>query len=41
MVAFMFDKLDIRAGMRVLEVGAGSGYAASFVPLRLGPRRDR
>jgi protein-L-isoaspartate(D-aspartate) O-methyltransferase len=29
MVAFMLDKLDIRAGMRVLEVGAGSGYAAS------------
>lgn len=29
MVAFMLDKLDLGPGMRVLEVGAGSGYAAA------------
>jgi protein-L-isoaspartate(D-aspartate) O-methyltransferase len=28
MVAFMLDKLELRPGLRVLEIGAGSGYAA-------------
>ena len=31
MVAFMLDKLEIRQGNKVLEVGAGCGYAAAIV----------
>jgi protein-L-isoaspartate(D-aspartate) O-methyltransferase len=29
MVAFVLDKLEIREGNRVLEIGAGCGYAAA------------
>lgn len=31
MVAFMLDELDIHEGQRILEVGAGCGYAAAVV----------
>jgi protein-L-isoaspartate(D-aspartate) O-methyltransferase len=37
MVAFMLDKLLIDAGMRLLEVGAGSGYAAAVAAALVGP----
>ena len=37
MVAFMLDKLDIRPGSRVLEVGAGCGYAAALIALLCSP----
>ncbi len=37
MVAFMLDKLDLGPGMRVLEVGAGSGYAAAIAALLCAP----
>jgi protein-L-isoaspartate(D-aspartate) O-methyltransferase len=37
MVAFMLDKLDLGPGMRVLEVGAGSGYAAAVAAALCGP----
>ncbi|MBN1649610.1 MAG: hypothetical protein JW874_16345 [Spirochaetales bacterium] len=31
MLAFMFDKLKINAGDRILEIGTGPGYAAAVV----------
>jgi protein-L-isoaspartate(D-aspartate) O-methyltransferase len=37
MVAFMLDKLDIRPASRVLEVGAGCGYAAALIALLCAP----
>jgi protein-L-isoaspartate(D-aspartate) O-methyltransferase len=37
MVAFMHDKLELGPGMRVLEVGAGSGYAAAIAALLCAP----
>jgi protein-L-isoaspartate(D-aspartate) O-methyltransferase len=37
MVAFMLDKLELRPGMRALEVGAGSGYAAAIAALLCSP----
>jgi protein-L-isoaspartate(D-aspartate) O-methyltransferase len=37
MVAFMLDKLELGPGMRVLEVGAGSGYAAAIAALLCAP----
>jgi protein-L-isoaspartate(D-aspartate) O-methyltransferase len=37
MVAFMLDKLELGPGMRVLEVGAGSGYAAAVAALLCAP----
>jgi protein-L-isoaspartate(D-aspartate) O-methyltransferase len=37
MVAFMLDKLELRPGLRALEVGAGSGYAASIIALLVSP----
>jgi protein-L-isoaspartate(D-aspartate) O-methyltransferase len=37
MVAFMLDKLDLGPGMRALEVGAGSGYAAAVAAALCAP----
>ncbi len=37
MVAFMLDKLSLRPGLRVLEIGAGSGYAAAIAALLCRP----
>lgn len=37
MVAFMLDKLSIRPGMKILEVGAGCGYAAALLALLCAP----
>jgi protein-L-isoaspartate(D-aspartate) O-methyltransferase len=37
LVAFMLDKLDIAPGMRLLEVGSGSGYAAAIASVLLRP----
>lgn len=31
MVAQMFDMLDLRPGLRVLEIGAGTGYCAALI----------
>jgi protein-L-isoaspartate(D-aspartate) O-methyltransferase len=35
-VAFMLEKLGIRKGMKVLEVGTGSGYNAAIISRLLG-----
>ncbi len=37
MVAFMLDELRLEPGMRVLEVGAGSGYAACVAAELVSP----
>jgi protein-L-isoaspartate(D-aspartate) O-methyltransferase len=37
MVAFMLDKLKLRPGTSVLEVGAGCGYAAAIMALLCSP----
>ena len=37
MVAFMLDKLELGPGLRVLEVGAGCGYAAAIAALLVAP----
>ena len=37
MVAFMLDKLELRPGLRVLEVGAGCGYAAVLIARLCSP----
>jgi len=37
MVAFMLDILDLGPGMRVLEVGAGSGWAAAIAARLVAP----
>jgi protein-L-isoaspartate(D-aspartate) O-methyltransferase len=37
MVAFMVDKLEIKSGHRVLEIGAGCGYAASVAAALCAP----
>jgi protein-L-isoaspartate(D-aspartate) O-methyltransferase len=37
MVAFMLDKLELRPGLGVLEVGAGCGYAAALLTLLCSP----
>lgn len=37
MVAFMLDKLELKCGLKVLEVGAGSGYAAAIIALLCSP----
>jgi protein-L-isoaspartate(D-aspartate) O-methyltransferase len=36
MVAIMCDLLDIRGGMKVLEIGAGSGYHAAIMAVLAG-----
>ncbi|CAG0952271.1 partial Protein-L-isoaspartate O-methyltransferase, partial [Methanosarcinales archaeon] len=36
MVAIMCDLLDIRDGMKVLEIGAGSGYHAAVMAVLAG-----
>ncbi len=37
MVAFMLDKLELKPGARVLEVGAGCGYAAALMAILCSP----
>jgi protein-L-isoaspartate(D-aspartate) O-methyltransferase len=37
MVAIMCDLLDIRPGMKILEVGGGSGYHAAVLAVLAGP----
>lgn len=37
-MALMLEQLDLREGMRVLEVGAGTGYNAALLSLLVGPR---
>ena len=37
-VAFMLDKLDVRPGMKVLEVGTGSGYNCALLAELVGPK---
>lgn len=37
MVAFMLDKLSLAPGLRVLEIGAGCGYAAAIAALLCRP----
>ena len=37
MVAIMCDLLDVRPGMRILEVGGGSGYHAAVLAVLAGP----
>jgi protein-L-isoaspartate(D-aspartate) O-methyltransferase len=37
MVAFMLDKLSIHPGMKLLEVGAGCGYAAALLAVLCAP----
>jgi SAM-dependent methyltransferase len=35
-VAVMLDRLDVRDGMRVLEIGTGTGYNAALMAHRIG-----
>ncbi len=37
MVAIMLEQLDVQPGMRVLEVGAGTGYNAALLAHLVGP----
>jgi protein-L-isoaspartate(D-aspartate) O-methyltransferase len=37
MVAFMCDILELKRGMRVLEIGTGCGYHAAVTSHRIGP----
>lgn len=37
MVAFMLDKLEIKEGNKILEIGAGCGYAAAIASILCGP----
>jgi len=37
MVAIMSDALDVRDGMRILEIGTGSGYQAAVLSMLVGP----
>ncbi|MBD3209926.1 protein-L-isoaspartate(D-aspartate) O-methyltransferase [Candidatus Micrarchaeota archaeon] len=36
-VAFMLDRLEVEPGMKVLEVGTGSGYNAALLSYLVGP----
>lgn len=38
MVAIMSDLLDVRPGMKILEVGGGSGYHAAVLAALTGPQ---
>ncbi|MEU1089995.1 methyltransferase domain-containing protein [Streptomyces sp. NPDC005576] len=38
LMALMLEELDVRAGQRVLEIGAGTGYNAALLAHRLGDR---
>ena len=38
-VAMMLERLRVRDGMRVLEIGTGSGYNAALMAHRLGGER--
>lgn len=37
-MAVMLEQLDVRPGMRVLEIGAGTGYNAALLQHLVGPR---
>jgi len=37
-VAFMLERLELKKGMKVLEVGAGSGYNAALISHIIGPK---
>jgi protein-L-isoaspartate(D-aspartate) O-methyltransferase len=37
-MAIMLEQLDVRPGMRVLEIGAGTGYNAALLQHLVGPR---
>ncbi len=37
-VSFMLDKLEIKPGMKILEIGAGSGYNAALLSFIVGIR---
>ena len=38
LVGRMLDQLDVRAGMRVLEIGGGTGYNSALIAELVGPR---
>jgi len=38
MVAIMNEALELELGLRVLEIGAGSGYHAATIAEQIGPR---
>jgi protein-L-isoaspartate(D-aspartate) O-methyltransferase len=38
MVAIMNEALELRLGLQVLEVGAGTGYHAATIAERIGPK---
>jgi protein-L-isoaspartate(D-aspartate) O-methyltransferase len=40
MVALMLEQLDVRPGMRVLEIGTGSGYNTALLARLVGPDVD-
>jgi protein-L-isoaspartate(D-aspartate) O-methyltransferase len=38
MVAIMNEALELKSGLKILEVGAGSGYHAATIAAQIGPR---